>query len=134
MPQHKQSKTLRNTSTQIANYSLFNAFDLTIVSMFASISEVDRRKRASRVSSLILFRSSLFNRFIQEKMLSQIYVLPNIEHIFNAKSLKQGNCSLLTSFKKRHDAHSFLTTEKNLLVIHITPAENKMPETQCQLP
>ena len=102
--------------------------------MFASISEVHRRRRASRVSSLILFRSSLFTRFIQEKMLSQMYVLPNIEHIFSAKSLKQGNCSLLTSFQKRRNAHSLLTIEKDLLVIHITPAENKMPETLCQLP
>ena len=36
--------------------------------------------------------------------------------------------------KKRRNAHSFLTAEKDLLVIHITPAENKMPETLCQLP
>ena len=103
--------------------------------MFASISEVDRRRQASRVSSLILFRASLFNRFIQEKVLSQIYVLPNIEHIFSAKSLKSRETALyLQVSKKRRNAHSFLTTEKDLLVIHIIPAENKMPETLCLLP
>jgi len=43
---------------------------------------------------------SLFNGFTIEKALSQICVPPNMEHVFIAKSLKQGNCSLLTSFQK----------------------------------
>jgi len=40
-----------------------------------------------QVSSAILFRVLLFNRIIIEKALSQI---TNMEHIFSAKSLKQG--------------------------------------------
>ena len=41
---------------------------------------------------------------------------------------------LQDSKKRRRNAHSFLTTEKDLLVVNITSAENKMPETLCQLP
>ena len=48
---------------------------------------VDRRKQASRVSSAILFRVLFFICFIIEKTLSQMYVLPNMEHIFCGKSL-----------------------------------------------
>jgi len=40
-----------------------------------------------QVSSVILFRLSLFNRFIIQRALSQI---TNIEHIFSAKSIKRG--------------------------------------------
>ena len=58
-----------------------------------------------------------------------------MKHIFSANSLKKGNCSLLTTFQKASSERSFfLTTEKDLLVIHITPAKNKMPETLCQRP
>ena len=42
-----------------------------------------------QVSSAILFRVSLFNRFVIEKPLSQI---TNMEHIFSAKSRNHGNC------------------------------------------
>jgi len=44
-------------------------------------------------------RVSLFNRYIVEKALSQIYVLLNMEHIFSAKSLQRGNW-YITSFQK----------------------------------
>jgi len=47
-----------------------------------------RQVQASmQVSSAILFRVSLFNHVIIEKALWQIM---NMEHIFSAKSLKQG--------------------------------------------
>jgi len=42
---------------------------------------------ATQISSAIIFRVSLFNRLILGKVLPHIL---NLQHIFGAKSLKQG--------------------------------------------
>jgi len=74
---------MHNTRTKQHYFLIF-----VIVSMSALISMVDRRKQVSRVSSAILIRVSLFNHFVSEQALSQIYVLSNMEHIFSARSGK----------------------------------------------
>ena len=75
--------------------------------MSTLISVVDRRKQASRVSSTILFRVLLFIRSIIEKALSQMYVLPNMEHIFCAKSLSGETALCLQAPKTSRNALFF---------------------------
>ena len=82
------------------------------MSMSALISVVDRRKLAFSVSSAILFRVLLFVCFIIEKALSQMYMLMNLDHIFYAKSLKWGNCSLFVSSQNASYRSFFLDKRK----------------------
>ena len=60
----------------------------------------------------------LFNRFIIDKVVLQMYVLPNMEHIISEKSLKRENCSLFTSIQK--------TLYK---LVHVLPVEQYLLST-----
>jgi len=62
--------------------------------------EVANRRLSSSVVFALRFLVLYLACFMVEKILSSIYVLPNITCIFIVKSLSLGNLSLLTNFQK----------------------------------
>ena len=70
----------------------------TIVSLSISILVVANQRQLSSWFAIRFLFLDLIS-FIAENVLSHIYVFPNIECIFSAKSFSLGNLSLLTNFQ-----------------------------------
>lgn len=105
-------------------------FSLTSDSQSTSMLEFESRRHALSVTLFIMLLVFHFTCFFTEKVISQIYVLPNIEYILTAKSRKFGKRSLETKSRNYHSSRFSLLMKKDQTVVHITTAETMMALSQ----